>query len=79
MMRFGCGAHMAHGHHSHSKLDKAQAIIDPVCGKVVDQKQGYGKLHQGELYRFCSKTCLDEFDLHPEKYLTTTNDKGTSP
>ena len=45
MMRFGCGAHMAHGHHSHSKSDKAQAITDPVCGKVVDQKQGYGKLH----------------------------------
>ena len=77
-MRFGCGAHMSHGHHGHSKSNKAKPIIDPVCGKVVEQEQGYGKLHEGELYRFCSKTCLDEFDQHPGKYIVDTNDKGAS-
>ena len=79
MMRFGCGSHMAHGHHGHAKSDKAQPIIDPVCLKVVGQEQGYGKLHQGALYRFCSKSCLDKFDLDPEKYITNTNDNGSSP
>ncbi|MEP7704135.1 YHS domain-containing protein [Paraglaciecola sp. 25GB23A] len=76
MMRFGCGAHMAHGHHTHAKSDKADPIIDPVCGKVVEQNQGYGKLHEGELYRFCSKHCLDEFDREPEKYIASTKGKG---
>jgi YHS domain-containing protein len=76
MMRFGCGAHMAHGHHTHSKSDKAKLIIDPVCGKIVEQKQGYGKLHQGELYRFCSKNCLDDFDREPEKYIAKTKGNG---
>ena len=78
MMRFGCGAHMAHGHHNSAKSDKTEPIIDPVCSKVVEQEQGYGKLHQGVLYRFCSKTCLDEFDLDPEKYITNTNNEGAS-
>jgi YHS domain-containing protein len=75
MMRFGCGAHMTHGHHNHSKSDKPETDIDPVCGKVVKQEEGYGKLQQGKLYRFCSKTCLDQFDREPEKYLGKT--KGT--
>jgi YHS domain-containing protein len=78
MMRFGCGSHKTHGHHSHSKADKAEPIIDPVCGKVVEQEQGYGKLHQGVLYRFCSKKCLDEFDLDQEKYIINTKEKGPS-
>tara|TARA_R110001583_G_scaffold187646_2_gene349090 strand:+ start:13671 stop:13958 length:288 start_codon:yes stop_codon:yes gene_type:complete len=76
MMRFGCGAHMAHGHRTHSKSDKAEPIIDPVCGKIVEQNQGYGKLHEGELYRFCSKHCLDEFDREPEKYSANKKGKG---
>jgi YHS domain-containing protein len=75
MMRFGCGSHMAHGHHGH---DKSEPIIDPVCSKVVGREQGYGKLHQGALYRFCCKSCLDKFDLDPGKYITNTNDKGSS-
>jgi YHS domain-containing protein len=78
MMRFGCGAHMMHGHHGHSKKDKKPPTIDPICGMVVAEEKGYGKLHHGELFRFCSKKCLDEFDQNPEKYvsqLSSTNKK----
>lgn len=67
MMRFGCGAHMMHGHHGSKGTTNH---IDPVCGMKVDPMQGYGKMYQGKLYRFCHKNCLDKFDADPNKYLT---------
>ena len=72
MMRFGCGAHMTHGHHGkHSGLDTdASKHVDPVCGKTVPTTEGYGKMHAGQLYRFCSRKCLDAFDSEPERYST---------
>jgi YHS domain-containing protein len=35
----------------------------------VDSKQGYGKMHEGRLYRFCSRDCLDRFDETPMAFL----------
>jgi len=67
MMRFGCGAHMTHGSHHHSPSQPNHK--DPVCGMEVDADSGYGKMHMKQLYRFCSKGCLDKFDNDPEKYL----------
>jgi YHS domain-containing protein len=72
MMRYGCGAHMMHGHggHDHAHGDnKETKHIDPVCDMEVKVEQGYGKMYQGSLYRFCSKNCLDKFDANPEHYL----------
>jgi len=73
MMRFGCGAHMIHGHGAHGYSDKhnddAEKHIDPVCGMEVDVDKGYGKMHQGRLYRFCHRNCLDKFESDPELYL----------
>lgn len=74
MMRVGCGSHMTHGHHGHKNNNQSQNIIDPVCGKIIAEDEGYGKLHNGLLYRFCSKNCLDDFDLNPEKYIDVTDD-----
>jgi YHS domain-containing protein len=71
MMRHGCGAHMTHGH-----LDKKaekKLFYDPVCGLEVAVDEGYGKLQDGNLYRFCSKQCLDEFDENPEKFIEQKN------
>jgi len=70
MMRFGCGAHMTHGHHGHSKKKPVEPIFDPVCGMKIAEEEGYGKLHNGFLFRFCSKKCLDEFDRSPDKYIS---------
>ena len=53
MMRHGCGAHMAHGHHEEKNIN--DSFVDPVCGRKVGDDQGYGKLQDGHLYRFCSK------------------------
>ena len=71
MMRYGCGAHMMHGHggHGHSHRGGGRKHIDPVCDMVVEEDQGYGKMYHGALYRFCSKSCLDKFDTDPEQYL----------
>jgi len=74
MMRFGCGAHMAHGHgagHESKKLpppDDAGRHVDPVCAKDVPPLEGYGKMHAGALYRFCSRDCLDAFEADPSRY-----------
>ena len=68
MMRFGCGAHMVHGGHGgHGGSDAKH--IDPVCGMNVDAEQGYGKMYQRQLYRFCSRNCLDKFEAEPDKFV----------
>lgn len=72
MMRFGCGTHMLHGGHDHREkhnqpIDKH--VVDPVCGKQLEAEQGYGKIHDGTLYRFCSRDCLDAFEAAPDKYI----------
>jgi len=63
MMRYGCGAHMIHGHAAKRKY------IDPVCDMEVASDQGYGKVHRDQEYRFCTRSCLNKFDAEPEKYL----------
>jgi len=73
MMRYGCGAHMIHGHSQ--KSGSVPKPIDPVCGMEVNDDQGYGKVHEGVLYRFCSRSCLNKFDQMPEKYMRL-NEQG---
>ena len=78
MMRFGCGAHAMHGghgaHHEHGSAHKHETNdtkdIDPVCGMQIDALHGYGKMHDAQLYRFCSRACLDKFEADPEKFVT---------
>ena len=73
MMRFGCGAHMVHGKHDHGSDTGPDdnAHRDPVCGMEVDMDEGYGKMYEGTLYRFCSRKCLDKFDENPDQFITS--------
>ena len=73
MMRFGCGAHMVHGKTDHgSNTDSDDSVHhDPVCGMDVDVNEGYGKMYEGTLYRFCSRKCLDKFDENPGQFITS--------
>ena len=66
MMRHGCGAHHVNGDVDH---------VDPVCGMKVSSTNGYGMMHQGKLYRFCSRGCLDRFEAEPDKYIQNTTPK----
>ncbi len=73
MMRFGCGAHMVHGthggheHEGHREYGEGSAK-DPVCGMQVEPGKGYLKNHEGKLFHFCSRQCLDKFGAEPERY-----------
>lgn len=74
MMRFGCGAHMAHGHGDHEGDQHGGRMAgmnngkDPVCGMPVAAGQGYSEVYQGHEYHFCSRKCLDSFDAAPQRY-----------
>jgi len=75
-MRFGCGAHMTHGHHNHGKDNESsdkEVFVDPVCGQNVPEDQGYGELVDGRLFRFCSKECLETFDQNKSEYSKKPN------
>ena len=82
MMRFGCGAHVAHGHghssHGRSKGAGVAGDIDPVCGMKVASDSGYSKVQAGVRMAFCSKKCLDEFEADPGRYLKQDSIKGVS-
>jgi YHS domain-containing protein len=74
MMRFGCGAHMVHGHGGHGEghgghEGQAGSAKNPVCGMPVEPGQDYTKNHEGHELHFCSKKCLDKFDAEPQRYL----------
>ena len=71
MMRYGCGAHMLHGGHGkHGHHDGSDVKhIDPVCGMQISPEEGYGMMHDGRLFRFCSRSCLDKFDAEPDSFL----------
>ena len=58
-------------HASRSKGFNKPNHKDPVCGIEVDMDKGYGEMYQGQLYRFCSRECLDKFDKNQEQYLNT--------
>tara|TARA_B110000467_G_C17996567_1_gene303151 strand:+ start:282 stop:503 length:222 start_codon:yes stop_codon:yes gene_type:complete len=52
LMCFGCGAHMAHGHHKNKVTPTP--TIDSVFDLELEYYQGYGKLQDGHLFRFYS-------------------------
>lgn len=72
MMRFGCGAHMVHGHGGGHGGQGGQGAEgggkDPVCGMQVGADSGYTKVHAGARYWFCSKSCLEQFEADPGKF-----------
>lgn len=74
MMRYGCGAHMVHGHgghKGHAATGKTDAKFkDPVCGMEVAPLTGYSRGYEGREYRFCSRQCLDQFDAAPARYVS---------
>jgi YHS domain-containing protein len=74
MMRFGCGAHMIHGHGGHAAHhgggETPGSQKDPVCGMEIAEGSGYVKMHEGGSLRFCSRQCLDKFEQNPAAYLS---------
>jgi len=49
--------------------EKMKSGIDPVCGMVVVKGDERHKVElEGKLYKFCSKTCKEEFVKNPDEY-----------
>ena len=71
MMRYGCGAHMVHGHGHHGTAGhgETRSAKDPVCGMDVGSERGYSRIYEGHEYRFCSRSCLDQFDASPARFV----------
>jgi len=51
--------------------DLAEAVVhkDPVCGMTVATDKPHHLEHAGQHYRFCSRHCLDKFQVNPDAYL----------
>lgn len=48
----------------------AAGAIDPVCGMQVDPATSPFKAeHDGQMYFFCSRGCMLDFQDDPERYL----------
>ncbi len=46
-----------------------EKVVDPICGMSLKPKQiKHFAMHQGHLYPFCNKKCLETFKENPEKY-----------
>lgn len=55
-----------HKHPGNAVQGKA---VDPVCGmEVIPPAKGHIE-YRAKHYYFCSKTCKDDFEKEPEKYL----------
>lgn len=69
-----------HGGHGHGHSGKSGVgntdHMDPVCGMSLDPESGYGKMHDGRLYHFCSRDCLDKFEAEPARYAAAKQLEG---
>ena len=54
----------------HSRPPSATTVADPVCGMTIALGDAAGTVsHNGNIYHFCSQSCLDRFRAAPEKFL----------
>lgn len=64
--------HPDHGEcrHEHSHQANSADTIDPVCGMTVDPATTQNHaVHQGQVYHFCSESCLAKFKAAPDRWL----------
>ena len=44
-------------------------VKDPVCGMEIDPQSAFAtREHMGQIFHFCSPSCVEEFDTDPHKY-----------
>jgi len=56
---------------------KKSVTKDPVCGmEVVPEKAAATSSYKGVTYYFCARSCKEEFDREPEKYLQAAGSGG---
>ena len=44
-------------------------VRDPVCGMEIKPETAFAtREHAGQIFYFCSQSCVDKFDADPHKY-----------
>jgi Cu+-exporting ATPase len=50
---------------------------DPVCGMVIEPQSAFATREQmGQIFYFCSQSCVDQFDKDPRQYVMTSATTG---
>jgi len=66
-------------HNPESNKAAKLAIIDPVCGMTLStHSKKQSTKYQGQIYFFCSLSCLNKFKFDPEKYLLPPQQANSS-
>lgn len=53
-------------------------VKDPVCGMEIDPNSAFAnRQSKGQMFYFCSKNCLEQFDAAPEKYTPAVSSATT--
>lgn len=53
---------------------------DPVCGMDIEPQNAFAKRdHMGQIFYFCSQSCVDQFDKKPHHYVMTSATTGFNP
>jgi Cu+-exporting ATPase len=69
----GGGSKMSSDRRSHSTHPAAAQteVLDPVCGMTIAPEDAVGHIdYKGNVYHFCSQSCIDKFRASPETYLS---------
>ena len=55
-------------------------VHDPVCGMDIEPQSAFAKReHMGQMFYFCSQSCVDQFDKDPHHYVMTSATTGFNP
>ena len=49
-------------------------VVDPICGMKIAPKEALSARHDGNVYYFCSKSCLQKFQSDPGRALSATQE-----
>ena len=54
----------------HKQSSEEDLVVDPVCGMEVYPSYSIEHEYKGKKYYFCAQSCVADFKIDPEKYLT---------
>ena len=54
----------------HKGVAEEDLVIDPVCGMEIMPSYSIEHEYKGKKYYFCAQSCVKDFKIDPEKYLT---------
>ncbi|MHA2179868.1 MAG: heavy metal translocating P-type ATPase [Promethearchaeota archaeon] len=56
----------------HKGVAEEDLVVDPVCGMEIMPSYSIEHEYKGKKYYFCAQSCMKDFKIDPEKYLSTS-------